>query len=221
MFPRLNWPFSFPSLVLAVAFAAFARMSGDASAQVAYVEEDWVVEIGTPDPDGHAPQIITAMSSTDRLEDVHSLFELNHATLPNYQAGGMSLQIWSSGSNLHYMVHPKTGTLHHENEIITYKMTMKVSNGVIRFEIKDGDSQTWDTNWGIGGFWRSVPTAQTSLPLYSPETSVKFSRVGYAAHCVKKFSMKESRTYDAQGQLLTRDTTERIVHELTPEDDGA
>jgi hypothetical protein len=214
MFPRF---YSFPSLVAAIALAAAVAMSGEAAAQVAYVEEDWVVEIGVPDPDGHAPQIITAMSSTDRLEDVHALFELNHSTLPDYQAGGMALQIWSSGSNLHYMVHPKKGTLDCENEVITYKMTMKVTGGVIRFEIKDGDSCTWGTDWGIGGFWRQVPTAQTSLPLYSPETSAKFSRVGFAKHCVKKFYMKESRTYDALGQLITRDTTERVVHDLSAE----
>jgi len=215
MFPRFQWPFSFPSVSVVLGLFALGVMTDTASAQPVYIEEDWEVIIGTPDPDGHAPQIITAMSSTDRLEDVHAIFEINHSTLPNYQAGGMALQIWSSGTNLAYMVHPQQGTLHHQDEVITYKMTMRVSNGVIKFEIKDGDSTTWGTNWGIGGFERQVSTSQTALVNYSPLTSVKFSKVAFAKHRVKKFALKESRTYGPNGVLLTRDTTERIVHQLT------
>ncbi len=205
-------------LSVALALLSGVLWTGSVAAQdVVYVEEDWVVEITEPDPASHAPQIITAMSSTNRLEDVHAIFEINHATLPDYQAGGMSLQIWSSDTNLEYMVHPYKGTLYNNNEVITYTMTMRIGDGRIRFEVKDGESTTWGGNWGIGGFYRTVPTAQSSLPYYSPETSVKFSKVGFAKHRVRKFALKESRTYDAAGNLISRDTTERIVHQLTPE----
>ena len=185
------------------------------SAQVVYIEEDWEVQIGTPDPDGEAPQIIVAMSSTDRLEDVHALMEINHSTLPDYHAGGMSLQIWSSGTNLHYMDHPHKNKLRFEDETLTFKMTMKIHNGLIRFEVKDGTAQSWGA-YGIGGFHRTVTTPQTEFTLYSPESSAKFSRVGYAKHCVKKLVLKESRQYDAVGNLVSKDETDRVVHELAP-----
>lgn len=204
----------FPLSALGLALLAGAGLPEEAAAQVVYVEEDWEVQIGTPDPDGHAPQIITAMSSTDRLEDVHALMEINHSTLPEYQAGGMSLQIWSSGTNLDYMVHPHTEKLHVQDEVLTYTMTMKIENGEIRFEVKNGTASSWG-NYGIGGFHRTVSTSQTEFTLYSPETSVKFSRVGYAKHRVKKFVLKESRTYDADGELIDIDTTDRVVHELS------
>jgi hypothetical protein len=197
-----------------MAFVAVVSISDPVSAQPTYIEEDWEVVIGTPDPEGNAPQIITAMSSTDRLEDVHCVFELNHSTLPTYQAGGMAMQIWSSDTNLDYWVHPLQGVLQHENEVIRYKMTMKVSNGQIRFEIKNGQSTTWGNNWGIGGFYRNVSTNQTAFSLYSPETSVKFSKVVFAGHRVKKFALKASRKYGPNGNLISEDTTERIVHEL-------
>jgi hypothetical protein len=216
MVPRLNWPFSFPSLVAATALLGIIAMSESVSAQPTYVEEDWEVVIGVPDPDGHAPQIITAMSSTDRLEDVHVLFELNHATLPNYQAGGMGLQIWSSETNLAYMTHPIQGVLNHQDEVIRYTMTQKISNGVIKFEVKNGSSTTWGTGtWGKGGFYLQVPTSQTAVPNYSPETSVKFSKIAFAKHRVKKFALKASRTYGPNGALISQDNTERIVHQLT------
>jgi hypothetical protein len=213
MFPRSFWSFPFPALSMALAVFSWAGAIDTASAQVTYIEEDWVVEIATPDPIEQAPQIITALSSTNRLEDVHAMFEMNHSTLPDYQAGGMSLQIWSSDTNLDYMVHPKKGNLNTPDEVITYKMTMKVSDGVIRFEIKDGHSTTWG-DWGIGGFHLSVSTEQTEFPNYSPDTSLANSKVGYAKHRVKKFSMKEVRYYNAAGQLLQTDTTERVVHQL-------
>lgn len=205
-----------PLVALAVALIGTFATTDQAIGQVTYVEEDWEIQIGTPDPDGEAPQIITAMSSTDRLEDVHAILEMNHATLPDYQAGGMSLQIWSSGTNLDYMVHPHKDKLHVQDEVLTYTMTMKISDGTVRFEVKNGTASSWG-NYGIGGFWRTVTTSQSEFTQYSPATSVKFSKVGYAKHRVKKFYMKESRTYDANGNLLSRDTTDRIVHELPPE----
>jgi hypothetical protein len=112
------------------------------------------------------------------------------------------------------MVHPHKGTLHHENEVITYTMTMKITNGLIRFEVKNGTSSSWPA-YGIGGFHRTVTTPQSEFTQYNPENSVKYSKVGFAKHRVKKYFLKESRTYDANGQLLSTDTTDRVVHELT------
>lgn len=211
MIRHVFFPVPLAALTLAL-FGNFAILD-QAVGQVTYVEEDWEIQIGTPDPNGDAPQIITAMSSTDRLEDVHSILEMNHSTLPEYYAGGMSLQIWSSGTNLHYMVHPHKDKLRIENEVLTYTMTMKIVDGNIRFEVKNGTASSWG-RYGIGGFHRTVTYPNSEFTQYSPETSVKFSKVSYAKHRVKKFFMKESRTYDADGQLISTDTTDRIVHEL-------
>ena len=214
MYSRSN---SFPYLPVALALLAGALLTNTASAQPVYIEEDWEVVIGTPDPAAQAPQIITAMSSTDRLEDVHAIFEINHATLPVTQAGGMGLQIWSSETNLSYMTHPLQGVLSTEGEVIRYTMSQRISNGVITFEVKNGSSTTWGNNWGVGGFYLKASTSQDSLPNYSPEASVKFSKVGFAKHRVKKFALKEVRKYGPNGSLISRDTTERIVHELSDE----
>ncbi len=178
------------------------------------IEEDWEVQIATPDPAGDAPQIITAMSSTNRLEDVHCIFEMNHSTLPDYNSGGMGLQIWSSDTNLTYMVHPKTGPLSTDGEVITYSMTMTLTGGDIVFEVKNGSSDTWG-NFGIGYFKTSVPTSQTAFTLYSPDVSVANSKVGFAKNRVQKFVLKQVRYYSVTGEIeALRDTTERVVHQL-------
>ncbi len=182
------------------------------------VEEDWEVEINTPDPDGHAPQIITAMASRSELTDVHAVFELNHSTLPEYNAGGMQLQIWSGDTNLNYRHAYKFGLLSHNNEVIRYTMAMELKSGSIEFEVKDGSSSTWGNFGRYGWFKTSVATTQTTLGEYAPETSVKNSRVGFARHRVQRFVLKRVRYYSAAG-LLATDDTERVVHDLTAEEE--
>ncbi len=213
MLPRSFRSNPITAVVAMLGLLTLATIPVTASAQIVRIEEDWEVQIGTPDPEGHAPQIITALSSTDKLEDVHAVFELNHATLPDYQAGGMELQVWSSDLNLNYRESPKTGTLHVQNEVIKYTMSMKISGCSIEFEVKDGSSTTWG-NFGSQGYLKvAVPTCQTSLWKYSSATSVANSKVGFAKHRVKKFFLKEVRYYNTNG-LVATDTTDRVVHEL-------
>ncbi len=215
MLPRLFSRHLLSYLSAGIAVLAGLAFVDQASAQdIVRVEEDWEVQIGTPDPAGESPQIITAMSSTDRLEDVHCIFEMNHSTLPDYTAGGMGLQIWSSDTNLTYMVHPKTGPLRTPDEVITYSMTMTLTGGDIVFEVKNGSSpNTWGV-FGIGYFKTSVSTSQTAFTLYSPDVSVKNSKVGFGENRVKKFVLKQVRYYSQSG-LISTDTTQRVVYEQT------
>lgn len=192
--------------------------AANASDEVVRVEEDWCVVIDTPDPDGHAPQIVTAMSSTDELADVHAVFELNHGTLPDYTSGGMQLQCWSEDLNLDYREAPKWGILSTPDEVVTYTMSMKLADGRVQFEVTKGESITWGKFGGAGWLQLSIPTSQTGFPYYSPETSVRSSRIGFAAHRVRKFYLKEVRYYSQSG-LVQTDCTERVVHELAENDD--
>jgi len=197
--------------------AAMLVLAGTLSAQatdsnVVTIEEDWVIEMRSPDPDGHAPQIINAMSSTQDLGDVHAMFELNHRTLPDYTAGGMQLQIWSHQTNLVHRPGPKGSRLNVANEVIRYTMSMKMEGSILEFEVKNGSSSSWGAFGGEGYLKASISTPQSNLAGYSPTVSVAKSRIGYAGHRVKKFALKEVRYYAADGTLLSKDTTERIVH---------
>ncbi|MCH8244133.1 MAG: hypothetical protein IH897_16205, partial [Planctomycetes bacterium] len=94
--------FAFRNQMAAVA-CLIGLLAGPALAhdpEIVRVEEDWVLEVISPNLEESSPQIITAMSSTNQLADVHALFELNHRTLPEYSAGGMGLQLWSGDVNL-------------------------------------------------------------------------------------------------------------------------
>lgn len=207
-----NWKLLAMAGAIALALCASAPA---ADVSVVRIEEDWEVVIGTPSPDNHAPQIINAMSSTDRLADVHGLFELNHKTQPSYTAGYLQLQCWSGDTLLGYGTSGKTGLIQTPGEVIRYTIRMSLGSGKIEFDVRNGTSTTWGTFGSQGYLKYSLPTTQTYFPLYSPEVSVANSRVAFAAHCVQKFAQKEVRYYTANGTLVATDTTERIVHQLS------
>ncbi|MFN0199654.1 MAG: hypothetical protein ACKVT0_23110 [Planctomycetaceae bacterium] len=182
------------------------------------IEEDWVVEVSNPEEELSSPQIITSMSSTDELADVHAIFELNHRTLPEYAAGGMGLQLWSNDTNLENRWSPKTASLSFEDETIYYTMRMELQEGNIDFEVRNGYSTTWSSFGNYGYLKVGTTTTQTSLSQYDPEVSVANSRIAFAKHRVQRFGILRVRYYTHDNQLVDVDYTDRMVHILSDEE---
>jgi hypothetical protein len=205
---------------LAAAACLFALIAAPALADdgdIVRVEEDWVLEILSPNGGESSPQLITAMSSTNQLADVHALFELNHRTLPDFSAGGMGLQLWSGDTNLDQRPTPKIEPLHHANETINFTMCLELKNGNVEFEVRNGTSESWGTFGGQGYLKTAASSTQTSLSLYSPTVSVTNSRIGFAKHRVKRFGILRVRYYTYDNVLLSVDETDRMVHEPAAE----
>lgn len=171
-------------------------------AEVARIEEDWEVQIGLPDPDNDAPQIINVISPQSGIGGPHVVFELNHQTLGNYGSGGMQLQRWDGDLDKGYCCGPKLGLLATENEVIRYTLSMGISASTLTFEVLNGTSTTWGTFGGQGYLKLSSNTTLTKLNTYDPYTSLKYSRIGFSANRVTVFVLKEVRCYAADGELL-------------------
>jgi hypothetical protein len=208
------------TMLTAIAFAVSAALFGppnttlqadDDEPNIVRVEEDWVVEIGVPDPNIDAPQIVNVISPRSDLANSYAVFELNHATLPEYAPGGMQLQTWNSDWLLSYRNFPSASCLMLDSEVITYTMSMSVNDGLLQFEVINGDSTTWGNFGGEGYLKANLTSSLSNLSGYSPLTSTKYSQIGFASHQVKKFALKEVRYYSAAG-LVTTDTTERLVN---------
>ncbi|MDA0832568.1 MAG: hypothetical protein O2955_00565 [Planctomycetota bacterium] len=211
--PRTRWS------LIAVAVGLICLMTKsvfavDVEPDIIRIEEDWIVEITSPDPDESSPQIITSMSSTDELADVHAVFELNHRTLPNFADGGMEIQLWSHDELIDLRVSPKTAKLSYPNETIYYTMAMELKNGNVDFEARDGYSDTWN-EFGHWNYLKvGTTTTQTRLNFYDPEKSVSNSRIGFAKHRVNRFGMLRVRYYTYDNVLVHTDYTDRMVHVL-------
>lgn len=201
-------------LVAATCLAASSAAADDAP--IVRVEEDWRVEVGTPAPEDHAPQIVTVLSPVGDLEREHSVFELNHTTYPDYAPGGMQLQCWRRDWLWGYGSTPHQQKLHHNNEVVTFTSSMEIDDHVLEFRIKNGTSLTWST-FGSSGYLKTrYYTTLNNLGGYSPEVSVANSRVAFASHRVKKLVLSRIRYYSQTG-LVATDDTPRIVHEHSPE----
>ncbi len=200
-----------------LAVFVFASVTTADDPDVIRVEEDWRIEIGTPNSSEHAPQILTVMSPLGHIEGPHVIFELNHSTFPDFEAGGTQLQKWFHEVNLGYRNFPNNNRLDRIDEVIDFTSRMEIADGDLNFEIRDGTSATWNCFGGQGYLkttFRYLPIA--NLNAYSPEVSTKNSRIGFASHRVRKLVLKEVRYYSSDG-LITRDETDRVVHEHQPE----
>ena len=149
------------------------------------IEEDWMLQINNPDAGNDAPQIINVLSPTSLLGDLHGILELNHSTAPDYQAGGMQLQLWKNEDQLSWKTHPNSAKLQTNNETITYTMVMEIANGTLTFSIINGNS----TTWGQFGQAQNLQVANTTSTIqnlggYNPQTSITQSEIGYAANRV-------------------------------------
>jgi hypothetical protein len=202
-------------LVVAATFLTASTVAAD-DLPIIRVEEDWQVEVGSPAPEDHAPQIVTVLSPVGDLEREHSVFELNHTTYPDYAPGGMQLQCWRQNWLSGYGSTPHQQKLHHNNELVLFTSSMEIDEHVLEFRIKNGTSLTWSTFGGSGYLKTRYYTTLNNLSGYSPDVSVANSRVAFASHRVKKLVLASIRYYSEEG-LVATDDTPRIVHEHSPE----
>lgn len=202
-------------LVAAVTYLTASTVIAD-DLPIIKVEEDWRVEVGTPALEDHAPQIVTVLSPVGNLEKEHAVFELNHTTYPEYFPGGMQLQGWRGEWLSSYGSTPHQQRLNLADEVITFTSSMKIEDGVLEFQIKNGVSQTWSTFGGSGYLKVRHNTTLDNLGAYKPAVSAANSRVAFASHRVKKLVLSKVRYYSQEG-LVATDDTPRIVHEHSPE----
>ena len=208
------------SLTIFSTFACFASMTqADDPGPVVRVEEDWTLEIIEPAYDDTSPQITNTISPATNLDCKFGLFEINHGTQPDYRDGGLELQIWDRDQRVNYRRHSNTNRLSYRDEVVRYTIAMSIQNAFdgsnrLRFDVKNGSSQTWGVFGNPESIGCSIPTLRDDLRYYSPKFSVDNSKVGYASFRVRKYALIAVRYYDSQG-LIRTDTTERIAHQYT------
>lgn len=180
------------------------------------VEEDWEVVVADPEPENDLPQIVTVFGPTDAAFGTHTVFELNHGTLPDYTQGGMQLQVWWSNALVGYKAQFAPVELHVVGEVITYTTVTRLnrSENILTMEVVNGHSVTHG-NFGSGdGLLRlRMYTFRDHLNPYNPNNSIAYSRVTYGANKVNRFVRKAIRFYDEDG-LYCEDNTRTYVHRL-------
>jgi hypothetical protein len=175
---------------------------------VVRIEQDWELVVGTPDPDTDSPQVVCVISPVGNVQSLYAAFELNQQSLPEFNAGGMQLQVWSGETTL-VEKHAADGVLlEQEGETIDWTQSMELCDGVLAFEITNGASDTWGA---FGGLRATVNTTLADLNGYDPAVSVRNSGAGFASNRVGSLVIKRTRFITAGGQII-EDDTQRTVY---------
>lgn len=198
--------------VLSSCLLATVGASGEEEAlEVIRVEEDWRLVVSSPDAESAAPQVTTAISPTSNDDGLHATFELNHQSLPSFEAGGLSLQIWEAEDNVATHRHVAGEMLSTDSEEVTWTMCMYQNGGRITFDIASGHSQTWGRFGHEGALKSSIHTALPNLNGYSPDYSVQSSGVGFAGNRVQSLVLVRVRYSLSNGQTLVDDEPRSVI----------
>jgi hypothetical protein len=199
-------------LGFAMALLPLVAQAVDLPVPVTKVEEDWELVLNEPSPDTVAPQITCLISPFTNCDSVYATLEMNHASLPEFSAGGLQLQVWSGEDWLTVRDYADTA-LSNTGEVITWTRRMSLGAGKLTFQTTNGSSTSWGNFGGSGTFKLSITSTLASLNGYSPDFSQSQSGIGYGSQRVQSLVLKRVRYYDALGNLITEDTTERVVHQ--------
>ncbi len=205
--PALQW---WLPLALAILVTSATAVSAQ-QPTVVRVEENWELVVSDPNSYSDAPQVTCAISPVDNVDAVFANFEINHHTLPSFVAGGLQLQVWYGETPLIVRSHPSSASLSQDGETIVWTQAMEVHDGMLTFQITDGNSQAWgafgaDTNLSV-----TFPTILTNLNGYHPETSIANSGVGFAGNRVQSLTLKSIRVVYSDGQEVV-DSQPRSVY---------
>jgi hypothetical protein len=193
------------TLVLALASA----QAQSTSPVIDTIEEDWQLVVAAPDVPGVGPQITTVMSPTGNMSDPFVAFDLNYREYPNFTAGGLQVQVWSSNA-VTATASQGSAQFQTANETVTWTQNMSLSAGSITYSISNGHSTTWGS-FGQGALLTvSYATPITSLGAYTPAASAADSGVSWESNRVTSMTLVQVRYY-AAGVLVSTDTTARSI----------
>lgn len=160
------------------------------SPKIVQIEEHWELSVGEPDAPVSSPQATMVMSPYANLDSQYFVFTINHRSVPNYEAGGLQVQLWS-GDEAVDAESFTAGPLDQTNDIVQWVQRLKVEDGTLSFEVVDGSSASWGSFGGEGSLAFSSPTSLDGLNGYSPGISLTESQVGYAGNRVQRLLLKK------------------------------
>ncbi|HEV3343506.1 MAG TPA: hypothetical protein VG125_24245 [Pirellulales bacterium] len=207
---RLSYS-SLPPLSWLACIAAATVASTALGADVARVEEDWQLVVNQPDVDLNGPQV-TCVIAPSGVDDGYCAFDINYCTQPVYSAGGLQLHVWNPYTPIVTANFPASGIMQTVGETVTWTTTMSLANGVVTFQVVNGQSTTWGSFGGTDDEALSVNATANDLNRYDPNVSLDNSGVSFASNLVTSLTLTAVRFYAADGTLIQQITTPQVVH---------
>ena len=188
-----------PCAVLLLGGSSVVAQSPD---DVVRIEEFWELDIREPDVASVAPQVTNSFAPVQQGDILYATFNINHHLLQHqeFAAGGLQLQLWHGDQLLATKTSDKKGLLATPGEVIKWKQVISVCDGVVKFSVLDGTSQTFGT-FG-GSLSLTVLTNLTSLNNYRPNDSISHSGTVYAANRVNSLRLTKVIATKTSGETV-------------------
>ncbi len=207
-----RWGWLVPAVAgLFLVVSADTRADGEQSANVVAIEEDWELVVKEPDQETQAPQVTCIIAPNNDDAGLFAAFNLNHKSFPQYDAGGLHLQLWQGDTPLDSAQFPSDALLATANETITWTMRMHLHEGRLWFEIVSGSSNTWGDFGHAGTLKASIATETPNLNHYEAGDSMSNSGVGFAGNRVTSLKLIAVRKVLESGDVV-EDNQTRTVH---------
>jgi hypothetical protein len=191
-------------------------VTGAYGTDVVSVEEHWELQVGGPDIGRSAPQVGMVMSPTADLEGDFFVMTLNHWSSPSFSPGGVQVQRWSGEDCLWATHSAQRDPLSTDEETITWVQRLSLDDGLLIFEVVDGESETWGEFGGDGQLKSTVPTSLSRLNSYLPANSLNGSGIGYAGNRVSSLTLKKLVWTTADGEVHEKIAPIDIATKLDP-----
>src|SRR5438105_2896138 len=107
------------ALLAVLAGTTAARADLLSSLGCARIEEDWTLVINEPNDLVASPQVSTQMSAR-AVQGRFYNFHVNSRDVPNFQLGGLQLQVWLNTSNLAAANSSNAAVMSTTNEMVTW-----------------------------------------------------------------------------------------------------
>ena len=199
---RRQFLLSGTSLTLGALFGSCPAVSLAVATDIIRIEEDWEIQVAAPWPDRNTPELVASMGPVaDESESVVSLL-INHATYPEYRAGGVQLQVWKNEQLMGRSTFAHNRQLATANEIIRFTLVMAMGSGKLKFQVTSGTSSTFG-EFG-GGNWIEAPTSLTSLASYSPAASIYRSALSVGRNRLSKYQINQVRVSTESGETIDK-----------------
>ena len=187
------------AVFLAVLFLPLASRLAADEYRIVRLEEEWELVVTDPDVETAGPQITCILAPRGVGTGTFATLELNHSSEYEFTPGGVHLQLWDGETHQGVRSVNLYTPLAQRNETIRWKQAMSLSNGVLTFEIKEGQSTTWGNFTDSGTLKFQTPSPATSLNSYSPDQAAKLSGIGYGSNRVGSLTLKKVKLWTESG----------------------
>jgi hypothetical protein len=196
------------SLILAIS----PTMVGAATAGTAIlrIEEDWEIVLTDPVDDLQVPQFHTVMSPYAGQDSTYFQVSWNYRDEPDFQAGGLQLQVWS-GEDHYASRDVDAGGLSSSAETVSWTQSLALDSNHLTFAVSNGHSSSWG-DFGGESMTVRLNRAMHSLDNYSTDISAAGSWVTYGTNRVVRLQISAVRIYDENG-LLSQSNSPRVIYQ--------